>query len=64
MNEIISAALKAKYYVTPEGDLFHIDFVDAELCYFQACNKQTKERINVYFKDLVDPEFYVFTLNT
>jgi hypothetical protein len=57
-DKIISAALKSKYYVTPEGVLFHIDFVDADLVYFQACNKQTNERIDVYFEDLVEPEFY------
>jgi hypothetical protein len=58
MNEIISAALKSKYYMTPEGDLLYIDFVDTELCYFQASDKQTNQEIDVYFEDLLDPEFY------
>jgi hypothetical protein len=58
MNEIISAALKSKYYMTPEGDLFRIDFIDADLVYFQASDKQTNQEIDVYFEDLVDPEFY------
>jgi hypothetical protein len=58
MNEIISAALKSKYYMTLEGNLLHIDFIDADLVYFQASDKQTNQEIDVYFEDLVEPEFY------
>jgi hypothetical protein len=57
-DKIISAALKSKYYMTPEGDLLHIDFVDADLVYFHARDKQTNQEIDVYFEDLVEPEFY------
>jgi hypothetical protein len=59
ISKMIEAAIKANYYMTPEGQLLHIDFVNAEYGYFGSYGEENGEIVYVTdFSDLVDPKFY------